>query len=398
VPPGGQLFFEAERRGGRPRAPLTVEPAANLDEGAVVERLRGALDAAVKDRLHDGRACLWMSGGLDSTSVAASARAVGARAVAHTVSYERLIDDREGDWAALAASHLGIGHRRHAVDDYRLFEGWRDLPATPLPAEPEADAMYVEVDRRCLEHSPVALTGFGADPLLLPERFRLGRELASGQLGAFWRTWRAFRAVGQRPPLGLASAWAKRRIRRAGWRPPPWLHPELDRRLEGEARWRRFTADAISPADGPRPEARHHTLSGGWADLFEQLDAGVRGVLVERRHPFFDGRVVQVLLGLPSLPWCVDKWALRLAQRGRLPGAVRSRRKTPLAGDPWPGVATPLRPLWSECIESAPELEEYFDLAAVDRALGGGRDDRAAWAAVGPAISFAVWRSRWLSR
>ncbi|MEM8994223.1 MAG: asparagine synthase-related protein [Acidobacteriota bacterium] len=398
VPPGSQLFFEAEKRGGRPREPLAVERAADLDEGAVVERLRGALDAAVRDRLDGDRASLWMSGGLDSTSVAASVRAVGARATAHTVTYERLIDDREGDMAALAARHLGLVHRRHAVDRYRLFERWRDLPATALPAEPEHDAMYVDIDRRCLEESPVALTGFGADPLLLPERSELGSELASGRLGALWRTWRAFRSVGRRPPLGLASAWAKRRIRRAGWRPPPWLRPDFDRRVGGDARWRRFTGEAISPPAGPRREALHHTVSGGWAELFEQLDAGVRGVPIVRRHPFFDRRVVEVLLGLPSLPWCVDKWALRLAQRGRLPDAVRRREKSPLAGDPWPGVATPLHALWSECLRSAPELAEFIDPSAIDRVLGGGGADRAAWRAVAPALSFAVWKARWLSR
>ncbi|MEO1366669.1 MAG: asparagine synthase-related protein, partial [Acidobacteriota bacterium] len=86
VPPGSRLFFEAGRRGGRVREPLEVQPAADLDEGAVVERFLAALDDAVRDRLDGDRACLWMSGGLDSTSVAASARAVGARVTVWAVT------------------------------------------------------------------------------------------------------------------------------------------------------------------------------------------------------------------------------------------------------------------------------------------------------------------------
>ncbi|MEO1369714.1 MAG: hypothetical protein AAFX50_21240, partial [Acidobacteriota bacterium] len=84
--------------------------------------------------------------------------------------------------------------------------------------------------------------------------------------------------------------------------------------------------------------------------------------------------------------------------RGRLPEAVRRREKSPLAGDPWPGIATPLGPLWSECLRSAPELAEFIEPSAVDRALGGVGDDRAAWRAVAPALSFAVWKTRWLAR
>ncbi|MEM1181262.1 MAG: asparagine synthase-related protein [Acidobacteriota bacterium] len=400
IAPGSLRRFDADASMETARPGLESPPVQRgLSEGAVAERVRAALDASVGGRLDGcGRASVWMSGGLDSTAVAASAAAVGADVVAHTVTYRRLNADREGEWAARAADHLGIAHRRHAVDEIRLFERWDTLPVTPLPAEPELDAMYVDIDRASIEHSDVAMTGFGADPLMLPERYGLWRGLARGGFSELWRSIRAFRRVGVRPPLGLATAWARFQTRRAPWRAPPWLSEDFAARVGAEERWRRFTDRAVSPRRGERAEARHHSTDLGWSELFEQLDAGVRGVPIRRRHPFFDLRVVDVLLGLPSMPWCLDKWALRIAQRGRLPDAVVRRPKTPLAGDPFPGHAVRPLEIWKTGLDKSPELGEFFDGPAMARLLESGSPAQEIWRQVGPALSLVAWRARWDSR
>jgi asparagine synthase (glutamine-hydrolysing) len=71
-----------------------------------------------------------------------------------------------------------------------------------------------------------------------------------------------------------------------------------------------------------------------WASLFEHYDPGATGLITELRHPYFDLRMLDYLLALPSVPWCVDKQLLREAMRGRLPEEVRCRNKAPLAGYP----------------------------------------------------------------
>ena len=365
-----------------------LEAPAPLQLGTeeLVQSIRSALDTAVLDRLDDdGRANLWMSGGLDSTSVAASCAAVGAQVVAHTVSYERLIDDREGEMAALAARHLALEHHRHAVDDFRLFERWRDLPPSPLPSEPELDAMYLKIDRLALDHAGVALTGLGADPLLLPER------RWPNSVGAWLAWWRAYLLVGQRPPLGVASRWARWRQSRAELPPlPAWLNQDFAARTAARQRQDELPR-VVPPRAGHRAEALAHTLDASWADLFEKLDAGVRGVAIVRRHPFFDRRLVELLLALPSLPWSLDKWALRQSQRGRLPEVVRRRAKTPLAGDPWPGVAEPLDLLWREFRATAPVIESILQVDWIERVLREQPSDRRRWALCGRALSFACW-------
>ena len=68
--------------------------------------------------------------------------------------------------------------------------------------------------------------------------------------------------------------------------------------------------------------------------MFELENAGVTHCPVEVRHPFFDLRIVNYLLALPPFPLFFEKKLLREAVAGRLPEKIRTRRKSPLAGDP----------------------------------------------------------------
>jgi asparagine synthase (glutamine-hydrolysing) len=68
--------------------------------------------------------------------------------------------------------------------------------------------------------------------------------------------------------------------------------------------------------------------------MFEQENAGVMHHAVEIRYPFLDLRIVEYLLGLPPFPWFFQKMLLRESMAGRLPERVRTRRKTPMQGDP----------------------------------------------------------------
>jgi asparagine synthase (glutamine-hydrolysing) len=79
--------------------------------------------------------------------------------------------------------------------------------------------------------------------------------------------------------------------------------------------------------------------SPSWASLFESYDAGVTGLPMEARHPVTDLRVVEFLLRLPPVPWCVNKHIVRAAMRDKLPPEIVRRPKTPLAGDPAIGIA-----------------------------------------------------------
>jgi len=98
------------------------------DRGATaVERFREIFDRAVADRLRSDSAGIWMSGGLDWSSVAASVQGVFRhRGIenglhAYTDAFDNLIPDEERYYAGLVAQKLGIPITFFAGDDLPLF-------------------------------------------------------------------------------------------------------------------------------------------------------------------------------------------------------------------------------------------------------------------------------------
>jgi asparagine synthase (glutamine-hydrolysing) len=83
-------------------------------EEEYVERFRDLLETAVRERLPRGPVAIRMSGGLDSTSVAAVAMHTARKKGlpldlrAFTADYQPLFDDQEGSLASLAARYIGV--------------------------------------------------------------------------------------------------------------------------------------------------------------------------------------------------------------------------------------------------------------------------------------------------
>jgi len=126
-----------------------------------------------------------------------------------------------------------------------------------------------------------------------------------------------------------------------------------------------------------------------WPVLFEGYDCGVTGVPVEVRHPFFDLRLVDFLLGLAALPWCSDKELLREAGRGVLPDAVRLRRKSPLLADPLIALLKRPESAWVDSFKAVPELGRYVDRKCIPKVFGE-KDAWTAWIHLRP-LSLNFW-------
>jgi asparagine synthase (glutamine-hydrolysing) len=354
------------------------------------------LRRAVADRLRTRRVGVYMSGGLDSTSLAAAAGDVLAAGGpdfdlrAYTAVWERLFPDEEGAYARRAAEALRIPVHFFAADDYRPFEGW-DRPdlRTPEPIdEPTAKAFFDQAD--CVTaHGRVVLTGQGGDAALYPSPLYLMGLLK----GLRWGRWLAevggyARARRRLPPLGLRTQLQRWLGRRRPFTPfPRWLNPQFTERLRLRERWERFSVEADSPHP-TRPRAHAALLSPYWVRLFESLGPGVTRRPVEFRHPFFDVRLLTYLLALPPMPWFVDKQLLREALRGVLPEAIRLRPKKPLVRDPLAELARRGEVCWQDHLAPLERLTYYIDVAEVRRAAAApGRD---AYAVVAP-LSLGYW-------
>jgi asparagine synthase (glutamine-hydrolysing) len=369
LPNSHALRCEADRISVRRYWKLSITtPAHYTTSNEYVEHFREIFDAAVADRLRTSHACVLMSGGLDSPTVAASARGIltrrgdGSGLSAYTEVYENLIPHEERYYANLVADALKIPIQYMLCDDYRLF-GNADQSGNGGP-EPShvawPDATSDELRQVGLKHR-VALTGFGGDPTfasLLSRHFRqlfkqwkFGRALADAA--------RYFSAEGRLSRLYFGARWRR-------WFPsktenswyPGWMNEDLEKRLDLRERWNTLSRGTACP-EAVRPEASAALGAQFWQSLFEGYDSGWTRVPVEVCHPFFDLRLVNFLLALPTLPWCSDKELLREAFRGVLPDAVRLRRKSPLLADPLLRVLQRPEAEKADQFEPVARLEHY---------------------------------------
>ena len=338
-----------------------------------VEHFKELFELAIADRVRGGCVGVSMSGGLDSTSVAAVAHEILSKDGSDpdmrlcTNVYERLVPDDEGYYAGQVARFLGVPIHLERADDAEIHSGWHQ-PGVKLsePVENFESAGPSEAYREFMAGCPILLTGFGGDPALAPPQAYVLERLRRGELSELIRgIWACMRTHGHRPSLGVRSLFADRSRSRAATPPPPvWLNPDLIQRLDLKARWDRVVAGE-KPAHPVRPEAYQGLADKAWPYTFGLLDPGCNGEAREYRHPFFDVRLVRYLLAMPRQPWFERKALLREAMKERLPEAVRRRPKTSLRGDPKHAVAPTFDRCCRERLLSAPGLAPFVDKKAV---------------------------------
>ena len=367
LPPAHRLTYSSAHRALRVDRNWSLQ-AGDLvryaDPREYVERFSSLMQAAVADRLRADRVGVLMSGGLDSSSVAATAAesrgSVSARESlrAFTVVYDNASQDEERRHSSVVAQSLGIGVTHVPADGYEPFERWHGDGLPPEPTLEALTAIMTDVLDLASTHADVVLTGDGGDPLLMPSTVmaHIGHVPPSTLAGDLVRAWRA-RIT---PPWGVRSM-VRRWVSRTD-DVPGWLADELLDNFDPRARWREVWARRRA-STGPRDRAVNEMMDPWWPSTFESLDPGATQRPVELRYPFFDVRLVSFALTLPSFPWCLNKQILREAMRGRLPASILARPKTPLAADPAGprGRWTPQRAIC--LLEATPDVTRYIDIA-----------------------------------
>lgn len=367
-----------------------------------IEHYKDLLRQATNDRLRADRVSIFMSGGLDSTSVAAAATQIASGAgtqsslkafatVFDQQVFDQQVPDRERHYSGLAAEALGIPIEHLPADGLKLFQDLDGPEAmSPEPFHDPMLALSIRRLRRASLHSRVALTGQGGDvvfryspPSILSWAF--GRLLLSS-----WRYAARYRRV---PRLGLRTGLKKLWH---GKQPqdmnsyPCWLNQDLERHLRLRDRWEWVCGDR--PRLHPfRPDSYSLLGASSWRVVFETYDPGWTHFPIEFRHPLFDTRLVTYLLSLPNEIF-FDKIITREAMKGYLPEPVRARPKTPLAADPMRGQADRFQEIMREFIAD-PKLAKYVNLSAIPRRAEPADDFNGFWLNLRP-VSFNLWLRR----
>jgi asparagine synthase (glutamine-hydrolysing) len=323
-----------------------------------VEQFQGLFDQAVADRLRTEKAGAYLSGGMDSSSIAVTAHKFLRESGkpydfrAYTLVCEQLHHDEEGYYAGLVAQQSEIPL------EYLPVERFLQTPPAAHPisllSEPSliaSQAAELDIVARVARYSRVLFAGYGGDPAF---------ELAAGprgQAGALLGP--LGRMIGN--PYRLQSAvrahwrrWRGQRSASLGF--PAWLQPAFVTQQALRERWQ-----AQSKAQPVR--GRHGMFCAPvWSHIFAASDPGATAFPLRFRFPFFDLRLVQYLATIPPAPWLEQKTLLRIAMQARLPAAVYQRPKTRLRGHPQYVLAQQRGVQdWMSALLANPALNEYVD-------------------------------------
>ena len=351
VPPAHRLIVEngnlrLERYWSMPipDAPLRI------DEREAVEEFRRLLVAAAKSRAR-GRVVVSMSGGVDSTSVAAALVHGGVPHVrALTSVYDRIIPDVERRWASIAAAALGIAHDFQVCDDYRAFDRWDDPRVRGYEPNTEPlGAGFIDFLGMAAANGDVLMTGQGGDPAMYTSHSYFFDLIRGGRFLRFLIDAAGYAITRRRrPPLLLRSRLFGRR---KPLEPPPWLRGPWSAQPPS-------TDDRVHPW---RPEAFRSLTMTIWPSVFESFDAAVTGHPIEYSVPYFDQDLLEFLFSLPPMPFFADKDLTRRAMRGWLPDAIRLRPKTPLPADPSLVRFEEEKERWIAAVRDADQLDELVN-------------------------------------
>jgi asparagine synthase (glutamine-hydrolysing) len=403
LPPAHSLTLAANGNNGHPqiRRYWELKPQSrskSKDDQAIRVEFLHHFRQAITDRLRTQQIAVYMSGGMDSSTIAAIAHEQGRHVKAFTGIYESLFNDPEKYYAGLVAEHLQIPIEYQICDGYELFEEWQS-PKIRF-AQPRDNAfMKMNIDgfEMVKSHARVLLYGSGGDDVLGYTSRYFWNLLR--QQGIFQWSWEALHYGLVRrhlPPLYIRTSLQQRRKKRWQFPVPSWLNPDWKQTLHLEEYVARM--NSVFHTHPKMPYWFHTDAYRGltrplWSDQLEHTDLEAAYFGIETRRPFLDVRLIEYVFSLSQIDWCIDKSILRQTMVGYLPQAVLQRKKELLVGEPVFEKVKSLQVDWAKLFAEMPMLEEYMSLPQLQDAYTNmvASEDRYLIYLNLRALTFAKW-------
>ncbi len=345
------------------------------------EWFRETFDDAVRlNRISDVPLGVLLSGGLDSSSVAASLAAqAGAGVAGFTVRFREPAYD-EGPVARAVAERWRLEHHEIVVAPEELMAGLeRASWLNDAPMVHASDLHLLAISAYAKPRVTVLLSGEAGDEMLggyvRYRPLRYPRLLQAARPVFPWLA-RAFNLDGRFQKLGrfLALESVDRFVMFNSCEVLPPDLPNLGLQPTGRFEYRERVLDearAVYPAD-PLRQAMYSDQHTFLCSLLDRNDRMTMGASIECRPPFLDYRLVEGLAALPTRALMAGRGSKALLRRSigdRLPHAVRRYRKWGF-GVPW-GSYLRRVPEFRDLVATLPTLSPIrsgpFDLAAVGR-------------------------------
>ncbi|HVU51919.1 MAG TPA: asparagine synthase (glutamine-hydrolyzing) [Polyangia bacterium] len=387
--PGHTVVWE-DGRLGEPRAYFRVPapgPAPARPDAELAASLWSELGRAVKAQLvSDVPVGIFLSGGVDSSCVAALAAAAGGRMKAFCIGFDDATFD-ESSYARLMAARLDVElvsetlHERNLLD---VLDAALDRLDEPM-ADPSLLPTYL-LSRLAARHVKVVVGGDGGDELWggYPTYRAHGFASLWGHVPEVIRSNVVGRAIGLLPidDRYQSLEWKLRRFTERWARDPVTRHlrwmssvdlPELSRALPSAGGARPATLDARLPETDDR---LHRLLALDFTtympgSVLAKVDRASMAHGLEVRPPLLDDALVDLAFALPStykVRGGATKALLKRAARGHIPDEIIDRPKkgfgVPLAA--W--LRGPLRARVEDIAARSP----LWDTGLLDRAVFAG--------------------------
>lgn len=333
------------------------------DEHSIIEAFRSVFEQAVADRLRGDRVVLTLSGGMDSSTVTATAVALSrrtgsdARLTAVTSAYTRFADP-EQIYGQQIAAFLNIeqAHRLYSIDRFRMIYPY--VHVANAIRQSLVPSQWVDFQRFLASHGQVVLYGYLGDLLLSDSPVAAG--LRHMKPWTFARAYRQLWAYfGRRPALG--SGLLSRGKRTADVIPsypmPPWLNADFARRQGLLDRWNAYWAGLSQLGAHHRSPHLVRMLTNYDYYGHDETDA-IDFPLAESADPFADVRVIEFLFRLPPLPWFHQKYLLRRLMADRLPANILMRPKQ-IFGDVAAHMLGQPENAWIDQWQPSAQVEEF---------------------------------------
>lgn len=329
-----------------------------------IEHFQEIFKIAVSDRLRTSDITIKLSGGMDSSSIAATIGEIKSdvgqvtNLHASTVLYDSIHPSDERYYTELVARHLNLSP--HYIDGgkYPLL-----TPAvqTTRPIELYQPALWLELEREALTQSRVILTGEAGDNLLtfssvlksLKEDNPIKVLLATSHLRAIYGT---FPRLGSGLLAKMSQLNRKKALSNIPY--PEWFNSKFEDEFKLKQRWSEWVSWQPPPLNQRYSHIYYSLVRPEWNtdDVYMYSNF----TQPEKRDPFLDIRLFEFIASLPALPWLFNKHLLRKSMEGKLPLDITKRPKTFL-GTLYSSLIRQVEPTELNNWQKTAELYKFID-------------------------------------
>jgi len=356
-----------------------------LDEASAIEKMMALLRESVRKRLiSDVPLGIFLSGGIDSSAVAALAQeAVPGKVRTFSIGFEDPTFD-ESKYARLASKHLGTEHHEQVMSPQDLLDIIPRLPE--ILDEPMADASILPtflLSRFTRKHVTVALGGDGGDELFAGYPTYLAHRFADRYERFLRPLHPAISFLGNRLPVSddnisfdfkvkkfLSGIGYPDMIRNSIWLGSFGPHelekvfsPAVRRSIELEKVLKPvLDHSTVFPFRDKMTRLQYLDLRLYLQEsILVKVDRASMACSLEVRAPFLDRGVVEFVMGLPSdwkLRGFTSKYLLKRGLERILPKEIVDRKKKGFGVPIAKWVKGPLKDLFSAVLEPSKIRQE----------------------------------------